>query len=234
MDRGLHNEHDYDLESAERWAHRLTRRQVLRAGAMTAGAAAVGPTLAQSLTSRAHADVPGIVKPTPDSLFVARGTNAEMRWSAMRGQGYLTPIDRFFVRNHTSTPRIDPTTWRLRVHGTGVERELSVSYDDLLALPQISLTRFIECAGNGRSFFAHPAGPSGGRDGLDAGRRRRRRVDRHPAVLRAGAGRHQTERAGRDAGRAGRPAGAPTGAAGEGACRRHAARAGHERSHPAT
>jgi sulfane dehydrogenase subunit SoxC len=158
MDRGLHDEHDYDLESAERRAHRLTRRQVLRAGALTAAAAAVGPTLAQSVISRAVADVPGIVKQTPDSLFVARGSNAEMRWSAMRGQGYLTPIDRFFVRNHTSTPPIDPTTWRLRVHGTGVERELLVSYDDLLTLPQVSLTRFIECAGNGRSFFATQQG----------------------------------------------------------------------------
>ena len=158
MDRGLHHEHDYDLESAERRAHGLTRRQVLRAGAMTVGVAAVGPTLAQSVTSRAAADVPGIAKPTPDSLFIARGTNAEMRWSAMRGQGYLTPIDRFFVRNHTSTPRIDPTTWQLRVHGTGVEREVSFSYDDLLALPQVNLTRFIECAGNGRCFFGTQQG----------------------------------------------------------------------------
>jgi DMSO/TMAO reductase YedYZ molybdopterin-dependent catalytic subunit len=158
MDRGLHHEHDYDLESAERRAHGLTRRQVLRAGALAVGVAAVGPTLAQSVTSRAAADVPGIAKPTPDSLFVARGTNAEMRWSAMRGQGYLTPIDRFFVRNHTSTPRIDATTWRQRVHGTGVEREVSVSYDDLLAWPQVSLTRFIECAGNGRSFFGTQQG----------------------------------------------------------------------------
>jgi len=158
MDRGLYDEHDYDRESAERSAHRLTRRQVLRAGAMTAGVAAVGPTLAQSVTSRAAADVPGIVKPTPDSLFIARGTNAEMRWSAMHGRGYLTPVDGFFVRNHTSTPRIDPATWRLRVHGTGVEREVSVSYDDLLALPQVTLTRFIECAGNGRSFFGTQQG----------------------------------------------------------------------------
>src|SRR3712207_2888013 len=127
MDRGLHDERDYDEESSERWGHRLTRRQMLRVGGLTATAAAVGPTVVQSVTSRAAADVPGIVKPTPDSLFVARGTNAEMRWSAMSRQGYLTPTDRFFVRNHTSTPRIDPTTWRLRVHGSGVERELSVS-----------------------------------------------------------------------------------------------------------
>jgi DMSO/TMAO reductase YedYZ molybdopterin-dependent catalytic subunit len=160
MDRGLHDERDYDLESAERSMHRLSRRQVLRAGAWGAAAVAVGPTVGQAFTRRAVADVPGIVKPTPDSLFIARGTNAEMRWPAMRGQGYVTPVDRFFVRNHTATPAIDVSTWRLRVHGTGVERELSVSYDDLLRLPQVSLTRFIECAGNGRSLFATPQGQS--------------------------------------------------------------------------
>ena len=71
----------------------------------------------------------------------------------MRGQGYLTPIDRFFVRNHTATPEIDRATWRLRVHGTGVRRELSLSYDDLLRLPSVTVTRAVECAGNGRSFF---------------------------------------------------------------------------------
>src|SRR3712207_2171845 len=103
MDRGLHEEHEYDLESAGRRTGRptppLSRRHLLRAGAFAAAAATAGPTITQSVTSRVAADVPGIVKPTPDSLFVARGTNAEMRWSAMRGQGYLTPTDRFFVRN---------------------------------------------------------------------------------------------------------------------------------------
>ena len=35
--------------------------------------------------------------------------NAEMRWETMANAGYLTPIDRFFVRNHAPTPRV---TWR--------------------------------------------------------------------------------------------------------------------------
>jgi len=102
--------------------------------------------------------VPGIVKPTPADLFIERSTNAEMRWSAMKGQGYLTPPDRFFVRNHTSTPRLDPTTWSLRVHGTGVQREVVLSYDDVLALPSVTVTRAIECAGNARSFFTTQQG----------------------------------------------------------------------------
>ena len=151
MERGLHDEHAYDLDSRER---ALSRRRLLQLGGASLLAASIGPAVA----SRAWADVPGIVKPTPDSLFVERGTNAEMRWEAMRGQGYLTPTDRFFVRNHTDTPVVDRDTWRLRVHGTGVRRELSVGYADLLDLPAVSVTRFVECAGNARSFFGSQQG----------------------------------------------------------------------------
>ena len=64
-----------------------------------------------------------IVKPLPPDWFIHLGTNAEMRWEAMLGQGYQTPSERFFVRNHISTPLIDPQTWRLRVFGSGAARE---------------------------------------------------------------------------------------------------------------
>src|SRR5690349_10136494 len=155
MERGLLHEREYDAERAERLAGaRLSRRGLLRLGGASAGVAA----LSTFASAPAVAQVPGIVKPTPADLFIERSTNAEMRWSAMKGQGYLTPIDRFFVRNHTSTPRLDAATWRLRIHGSGVEREVFVSYDDLLALPQVSLTRFIECAGNARNFFGTQQG----------------------------------------------------------------------------
>jgi sulfane dehydrogenase subunit SoxC len=149
MERGLHDELAYDAERRERRSPGLSRRRLLQVGGASLTALSVGATGA---TTAWATDGP-IVKPTPDELFILRSTNAEMRWEAMRGQGYLTPIDRFFVRNHTGTPRIDPASWRLRVHGTGVRRELSVSYRDLLRLPSVTLTRFVECAGNGRSLF---------------------------------------------------------------------------------
>ena len=58
-----------------------------------------------------------------------------MRWEAMRGQRLLVPNERFFVRNHTSTPRIDAATWRLRVFGSGLRAPAGVelSYDQLAA-----------------------------------------------------------------------------------------------------
>lgn len=105
-----------------------------------------------------------IVKPLPPELFTVLDTNAEMRWEAMRGQGFLVPTDRFFVRNHTGTPLIDPATYRLRLHGTGLrgrptrDRAVEFTLDDLVAMPSCSVIAFIECAGNGREFFGTQQG----------------------------------------------------------------------------
>ncbi|WP_089960383.1 sulfite oxidase [Lentzea xinjiangensis] len=109
------------------------------------------------LPSRASA-APSIVKPLPATDFVVHGTNAETRWEALRGTGSLTPVSKFFVRNHTSTPLLDATSWRLRIHGSGVSRPLSLSVRDLRALPSCSVEAVIECAGNGRSFFTSQQG----------------------------------------------------------------------------
>ncbi len=132
----------------------LSRRDLLRvtaAGglALAAGTAAPG--------TAAAAGGP-IVKPLPPELFDVHGSNAETRWEAMRGQGYLTPIDRFFVRDHTSTPVLDAATWRLKLFGSGLKAPVELSYRDLRALPSETITAFIECAGNGRSFFTSQQG----------------------------------------------------------------------------
>lgn len=94
----------------------------------------------------------------PDDATQDLALNAEMRWEAMAGRGYLTPVDRFFVRNHAPTPRIERSAWRLRVEGPGVERPLELGYEDLLRRPSVSVTRALECAGNGRAFFAEKEG----------------------------------------------------------------------------
>ncbi|MGW6932061.1 molybdopterin-dependent oxidoreductase [Lentzea sp. NPDC054927] len=114
------------------------------------------------LPSRAVAapSVASIVKPLPASDFIVHGTNAETRWEALRGTGSLTPVSKFFVRNHTSTPLLDASTWRLRIHGSGVARPLSLSLDVLKSLPSCTVEAVIECAGNGRSFFASQQGQS--------------------------------------------------------------------------
>ncbi|MDT5024151.1 MAG: hypothetical protein QOE61_577, partial [Micromonosporaceae bacterium] len=146
----------------------LTRRRLMRLGAGLGLGAAAGlewATVAGTPAQAAEASGP-IVKPLPPELFYVYGTNAETRWEALSGQGPLVPIDRFFVRNHTGTPVIDPETWRLRLFGAGlrgaptVEAPVEFSYQDLRHLPAETLTSAVECAGNGRSFFTTQQGQS--------------------------------------------------------------------------
>ncbi|MGW4800744.1 sulfite oxidase [Nonomuraea sp. NPDC004297] len=99
-----------------------------------------------------------MLKPLPPDLFISYGTNAETRWEALRDTGLHVPNDRFFVRNHTSTPLIDAATWRLRVHGSGVRRPQELSYAQLRSMPSVTVDAAIECAGNGRSFFGTQQG----------------------------------------------------------------------------
>lgn len=147
-------------------------RQWTRGGARSAGidrrdllklvaAASVAAPLIPAAASPAHAaqSLAGVVKPLPPELFTVRGTNAETNFSALRDTGLLTPADRFFVRNHTATPVIDAADWKLTVWGSGLTGgPVDFSYEALRALPSVSRTAFVECAGNGRSYFTSQQG----------------------------------------------------------------------------
>ncbi len=165
--RDLLDEHVYERERAEELLAQsakrlgLSRRRFVQALGAAAGAASV-PRLAFARQG-APAAAPGeIVKPTPPELFLRSGSNAEMRWEAMYGRGTIVPNELFFVRhNSPAVPRLDPASWRLRVEGSAVGRPRSFSYDELVAMPSLSVLRAIECAGNGcRSPRPWPTTPS--------------------------------------------------------------------------
>jgi DMSO/TMAO reductase YedYZ molybdopterin-dependent catalytic subunit len=173
MTGDLTNEATYDSLRVSQWlrgqadSRGLSRRQLLRGATAVAGVAAAGGGVLAAGGGVAFADaVPAgpIVKPLPPELFYVYGSNAETRWEAMAGQGYLTPNDRFFVRDHTLTPTIDVNAWRLQLFGTGLrgaptsEDPIEFSYDQLRRLPPATQTAFVECTGNGRSFFATQQG----------------------------------------------------------------------------
>ena len=67
----------------------------------------------------------------------------------------LTPIERFYLRNHFDIPAVDVARWRLNVRGL-VEKPLSLSLPDLERMPQAKVEAVLQCAGNGRALFRPP------------------------------------------------------------------------------
>ncbi|MFF3204612.1 sulfite oxidase [Streptomyces sp. NPDC002962] len=153
----------YDRRRLHQWlagearADGVSRRDLLRLVAAAGLATAAAPAFA---ARAAAATSPGIVKALPDDRFTVRGTNAETKFAALTGTGYHTPVDHFFVRNHTSTPVLDAADWTLTVHGDGLTRAAPAEFTlaDLKKFPAVTRTAFVECAGNGRSFFTTQQG----------------------------------------------------------------------------
>ncbi|MER5760139.1 sulfite oxidase [Streptomyces sp. NPDC002082] len=170
MPLDLSDESQYDRVRLRQWARDrarsagVDRRDLLKlfaagAAAGSLGLGAAGTAAAATGGATTAAALPGTVKPLPPELFTIRGTNAETNFAALRGTGPLTPLDRFFVRNHTVTPRLDANDWRLKVWGDALSGgPVEFSYDRLRALPAVERTLFIECAGNGRSFYTTQQG----------------------------------------------------------------------------
>lgn len=170
---GLMDEQDYMLarsdEHAWQQAHKLgiSRRRFLTWMAASSAAVATGMGLShvQQVAQAAPAPLGPLVKPTPPDLFYNfdGGPVREMRWEAMHGRGYLVPSELFFYIAHSNagTPRIDVSTWRLKVEGSGISRPLELTYDEILDMPSVSVVKFIECAGNGRSFYETELGKPG-------------------------------------------------------------------------
>jgi DMSO/TMAO reductase YedYZ molybdopterin-dependent catalytic subunit len=65
---------------------------------------------------------------------------------------FLTPNELFYIRNNGPVPDIDPATWRLTIDGL-VDTPLELSLDDLKARNVVTITSFLECSGNSRSFY---------------------------------------------------------------------------------
>jgi DMSO/TMAO reductase YedYZ molybdopterin-dependent catalytic subunit len=128
----------------------LDRKSFLRL--MTVGgSAAVGAALAGlPRSSAAQAPLRLFFKADyPEYFHKPWATELGARWFDFTS--YITPIERFFVRNRYASPAVNVATWSLRVHGDAVENPAEFTYDDLLQLPRRQAIRYFECFGNGRT-----------------------------------------------------------------------------------
>lgn len=61
---------------------------------------------------------------------------------------YVTPNDDFYrIDTALAVPRVDPASWELRIHGL-VDRELTLSFDELLAEPMVEKHLTLTCVSN--------------------------------------------------------------------------------------
>jgi DMSO/TMAO reductase YedYZ molybdopterin-dependent catalytic subunit len=122
-----------------------TRRDMIKGSVALAGLGVLGlpdwafPALAQEETLVPFTDLPEtlVLERTPDRRIVDIRTIRDA----------LTPADQFFTTQHYGHPEIDLPTYRLRVAGL-VDRPLSLSMEELRAMPSRELVFGFECSGN--------------------------------------------------------------------------------------
>jgi DMSO/TMAO reductase YedYZ molybdopterin-dependent catalytic subunit len=84
---------------------------------------------------------------TGSRVVMDPATTTRILTPVSRLTSFVTPTEDVFVIAHMGIARVDAGAWRLAVDGL-VTRALTLTYDDLRALPSRTVTSFIECYGN--------------------------------------------------------------------------------------
>ncbi|MFF7641842.1 molybdopterin-dependent oxidoreductase [Streptomyces canus] len=117
------------------------------AAVASAGAGALGRFLSgaggrDALASRDRIVLPAAGSPAPP---VPKGAGPRIAGLSP----FLTPTGAFYrVDTALVVPKLDATTWRLRVHGKGVARPLTLSFDDLLRRDLVARDITLTCVSN--------------------------------------------------------------------------------------
>jgi DMSO/TMAO reductase YedYZ molybdopterin-dependent catalytic subunit len=124
------------------------RRRFLSASLATAGVAVLagfGGRLLQANRFNAEAARAKVVLPPASNPEPVSQAGFDLGKS---GVPFQTPADRFYrIDTALVVPQLDPDTWSLRIHGK-VNRELTLSYADLLARPLVDRWVTLTCVSN--------------------------------------------------------------------------------------
>jgi sulfite oxidase len=127
----------------------VPRRTFLRALSLGGLACGFGP---RCLTAAFADDKDGLPPGTRLIVRSAKPLNAEPALEDLVAD-WLTPVERFYVRNHGATPTVDVDAFRLSVEGL-VEKPLQLSVAELVErFPAAKGTATLTCAGNRRNEF---------------------------------------------------------------------------------
>lgn len=117
------------------------------AAVASAGAGFAGRRITASVQAGASASRGAITLPVPDSAAPAVPRGADL---GIRGlSSFVTPNKSFYrVDTALVVPRVDAGRWRLRIHGKGVARPLTVDFQDLLRRELIERDITLTCVSN--------------------------------------------------------------------------------------
>ncbi|WP_329274562.1 sulfite oxidase [Streptomyces sp. NBC_01451] len=123
---------------------------VIAAGAAavaSAGAGLLGRALSSAGGRDAVASRKNVVLPVPGSPARAVPRGAGLRVPGV--SPFVTPNADFYrVDTALVVPRVDATDWRLRIHGAGVVRPVTLSFDDLLRRELVERDITLTCVSN--------------------------------------------------------------------------------------
>ncbi|MFC9644994.1 molybdopterin-dependent oxidoreductase [Streptomyces mirabilis] len=136
-----------DSARAPGWDRRGFVIAATAAAAASAGAGALGQALNGSRGQDAIASRKDVVLPAPASPASAVPRGTQLR---IPGISAFTTSNSDFYRVDTAlvVPKVNATTWRLRIHGKGVTRPVTVSFDDLLRRELIERDITLTCVSN--------------------------------------------------------------------------------------
>src|SRR6185312_6802378 len=145
----------------------ITRRRLLESASAGAALATMGvpfaeaavPGMADALPAgvRGEATLEALPGKKPLIKLAYRAPNYETPIEYFRTP--ITPNDAFFVRYHLSSipessdKSIDPKTWKAEVGGDGANGQLTLTLDDLKAMPASEVVAVNQCSGNRRGLF---------------------------------------------------------------------------------
>ncbi|MDR4533368.1 molybdopterin-dependent oxidoreductase [Glutamicibacter sp. PS] len=134
-------------QTAGRGGH--TRRDFLRLsslGLVLAGVMAASGRALSSAHSTFRVAVDQVRLPAPARRAAALPDDVAVKLAAM--PPFVTPNEEFYrIDTALSVPRIDPTTWSLRVHGL-VEHEITMDFDQLLGQELVETWVTLTCVSN--------------------------------------------------------------------------------------
>lgn len=117
------------------------------AAAASAGAGLLGRRLTSAVQAGAAASRRDLVLPVPASAAPAVPAGADLH---IRGlSSFVTPNKSFYrVDTALVVPRLDAAEWQLRIHGKGVSKPLTLSFQDLLRREIVERDITLACVSN--------------------------------------------------------------------------------------